>query len=67
MRGVPGARARPGVGFLPISAGEVGGGWFPAPEPLIVGGAIARPRRGGSIASLGHLQLIFNLLQSLRG
>ena len=29
--------ARSGLQFLPISAGEGEGGWFPAPQPLIVG------------------------------
>ena len=40
------------MGFLAISAGEVAGGWFSAPEPLIVGGD--RPPRhsaGGAEAS----------------
>ena len=36
------------MGFLGISVGEVAGGWFPAPEPLIVGGA-ARPRSRGAV------------------
>jgi len=29
--------ARPGPQFLARSAGEGEGGWFPAPQPLIVG------------------------------
>ena len=29
--------ARPGPQFLAGSAGEGEGGWFPAPQPLIVG------------------------------
>ena len=44
--GVTGDRARPGSNFLAISAGEGKGGWFPAPQPRIVGGG-ATPGAGG--------------------
>ena len=43
--GVTGDRARPGSNFLAISAGEGEGGWFPAPQPRIVGGG-ATPGAG---------------------
>ena len=40
------------MGFLAISAGEVAGGWFSAPEPLIVGGdSPPRHSAGGAEAS----------------
>ena len=43
--GVTGDRARPGSNFLAISAGEGEDGWFPAPQPRIVGGG-ATPGAG---------------------
>eukprot|EP00964_Phaeocystis_antarctica_P155165 scaffold124170_cov54-Phaeocystis_antarctica.AAC.1 len=43
--------ARPGPQFLARPAGEGEGGWFPAPQPLIVG--LGAPRRRCGVPHIG--------------
>ena len=42
--------ARPGPQFLARSAGEGEGGWFPAPQPLIVG--LGAPSLGDAVSGV---------------